>query len=215
MKVERPQSMADQIVAKIRRRKGVAACSSGDFAGLGKRAAIDQALSRLAKQGRLQRLGHGLYIYPRKSPRTGEIQLPSADAVARAYSRKRGQRIWPSRVLAANALRLSTQVPARNIYVTDGRTRTVRVGPHTLYFRQGAPSALAAKGRAAIWVVQALKDLGRKRISNVEVRRLRRLLPDKDRRFLLQNVRLAPEWMQPILTAIAQGAGNGSHGSLG
>lgn len=198
------QHIAAKVVARMKRQRGVVPFSAVDFADLGTRAAIDQALSRLARRGILRRLGRGLYIYPRPSPSTGKTQMPTADAVAQAFARKLGHRIQPSRPYAANLLRLSTQVPAKRVYITDGRTRVVKVGPHTLYFNRVEPSTLAAQGQVAPLVFQALRDIGKNRVSGADVARLRQLLPEKDRKELLKNIRYAPGWMQPVLKAIAQ-----------
>lgn len=198
------QYIADKVVVRIKRHRGVAPVSAIDFADLGARAAIDQALSRLARRGVLRRLGLGLYIYPRLSPLTGKTQMPTADAVAQAFARKLGHRIQPSRSYAANLLRLSTQVPAKRVYITDGRTRVVKVGPYTLYFNRVEPSTLTARGQVAPLVFQALRDIGKKRVSDADVARLRQLLSEKDRKELLKNIRFAPVWMQSVLKSIAQ-----------
>lgn len=170
---------------------------------MGGRSAVDQALSRLARRRKLHRLGRGLYIYPRISPLTGQMRMPTADAVARALARKLGYRILPSGPYASNMLRLSTQVPAKNVYITDGRSQTVRIGPHTLYFHHVEPSTLAGRGRVAPLVLQALRDIGRKRIADADVIRLRQVLSEKDRKVLLRFLVFAPAWMQPVLKAIA------------
>jgi hypothetical protein len=206
------QHIAEKVVARMKRLRGVVPVSAIDFADLGARAAIDQALSRLARRGVLHRLGRGLYIYPRLSPLTGKTQMPTADAVAQAFARKLGHRIQPSRPYAANLLRLSTQVPAKRVYITDGRTRVVKVGPHTLYFNRAEPSTLAARGEVAPLVFQALRDIGKNRISDDDIARLRQLLPEKDRKELLENLRFAPVWMQPVLKAIAQNGEVVDHG---
>jgi hypothetical protein len=179
--------------------------SATDFSSLGSRAAVDQALSRLARRGKLHRLGRGLYIYPHQNSLTGQLRMPTADAVARAFARKLGHRILLSRSYASNLLRLSTQVPAKNVYITDGRSRVVQIGPHTLYFHHVEPSTLAVSGRVAPLVFQALRDIGRTRISDADISRLRQILPEKDRKALLRNIRVAPVWMQPVLKAVAEG----------
>jgi hypothetical protein len=132
-----------------------------DFADAGSRPAIDQALSRLARRGKLYRLGWGLYIYPHKNLLTGQMRMPTADAVARSFARKLGHRILPSRPYASNLLRLSTQVPAKNVYITDGRSRVVQIGPHTLYFHHVEPSTLAAGGRVTHILNALITDLGK------------------------------------------------------
>lgn len=204
MKTSASQYIANKIVAEIKHCRTAFLVSASDFEALGNRAAVDQALSRLARRGKLHRLGRGLYIYPSVSPLTGRMRLPSADAVAHAFARKLGHRILPSRPYASNLLRLSTQIPAKNVYVTDGRSRMVQLGAHTLYFHHVEPSTLAVSGRVAPLVFQALRDIGRTRVSDADVSRLRNLLPEKDRKSLLRSLRFAPVWMQAVLKAIAE-----------
>ena len=55
----------------------------GDFLDLGGRAAVDQALSRLVRGGRIARVGRGLYYVTRHNPRLGITVLPDADDIAR------------------------------------------------------------------------------------------------------------------------------------
>jgi len=199
------QYIANMILAEVKHYRTTLPISATDFAKIGSRAAVDQALSRLARRNKLHRLGRGLYIYPRVSPLTGQMRMPTADAVARAFARKLGHRLFPSRPYASNLLRLSTQVPAKNVYITDGRSRMVRIGPHTLYFHRVEPSTLAVSGRVAPLVFQALRDIGRKRVSDADISRLRQILPEKDRKALLRSIRFAPVWMQSVLAAVAEG----------
>ena len=212
MKTASSQYVAPRILAAIKHYRTTLPVSAATFADMGSRAAIDQALSRLARRGELHRLGRGLYIYPRTNTLTGQILMPTADAVARAFAHKLGHRILPSRPYASNLLGLSTQVPAKNVYITDGRSRVVRIGPHTLYFHRVEPSTLAVGGRVAPLVLQALRDIGRKRVSDADVTRLRQLLPENDRKALVRSIGFAPAWMRPILTAISEGKEAGSHG---
>ena len=94
----------------------------------------------------------------------------------------------------------------------DGHSRVVRIGQHTLYFHHVEPSVLAVGGRVAPLVFQALRDVGRKRVSEADVIRLRHLLPGNDRKSLLRSLRYAPIWMQPVLKAIAEEKEADSHG---
>ena len=62
------------------------------FAGLGSRAAIDQALMRLVKAGSVERIGHGLYIVP-KAGRFGIKAMPAPEQVARTVAEAEGATI--------------------------------------------------------------------------------------------------------------------------
>jgi hypothetical protein len=97
----------------MRRVKGMGRGSvftPSDFADLGGRAATDQALSRLARTGKIRRLARGIYDYPRVSRFLGPIS-PARDVVARALARKTNSAVQVTGAQAANALGLSTQVP--------------------------------------------------------------------------------------------------------
>jgi hypothetical protein len=81
---------------------------SKDFLDIGGREAVDQALSRLARAGVIQRLGRGLYHRPGINPRLGITISPDADEIADALGRQTGSRMAPSGAVAANRLGLFT-----------------------------------------------------------------------------------------------------------
>ncbi|NLS92626.1 MAG: type IV toxin-antitoxin system AbiEi family antitoxin domain-containing protein [Planctomycetaceae bacterium] len=69
------------IIDHIRRRGRGKVYTSKDLLRFGSRAAIDQALPRLVKAGQLQRLGRGLYYYPKNNRRLGMTVGPDADEI--------------------------------------------------------------------------------------------------------------------------------------
>ena len=100
------------------------------------RAAVDQALVRLVRAGTLIRVRRGQYHMPRVNERLGITLPPDADAVADAVGRQTGSAVAPSDAVVANRLGLSTQVPAKHVYMTTGRSRVMRVGGQTIRFRR-------------------------------------------------------------------------------
>jgi hypothetical protein len=196
-------SIANKIVKRISRAPSNMPFAARDFLDLGSRAAVDQALSRLMRRGKLHRIGRGLYTVPCISRLTRNVMTADPDNVARTFARKLGMRILPSGAYAANLLGLSTQVPAKIIYLTDGRARTVRIGGHTIIFRHGSPKTMAVTGRVAPLVFQALRYLGRNGVSEKDISHLNRLLKKKDKQELRRNLINAPGWMRPVLLSIA------------
>jgi hypothetical protein len=81
---------------------------------------IHQSLSTLARAGTIRRVCHGVYDYPRFSELLGQALSPDVEQVAQALARKFNWRIQPSGDAALNLLGLSTQVPARWVYLSDG-----------------------------------------------------------------------------------------------
>src|SRR3970040_351564 len=92
---------------------------------LGSRAAVDQSLSRLARSGKLLRAGRGVYVKPVES-RFG-TRAPMSMKVVEELAAKRGETIAPHGAVAANALGLTTQVPTREVYLTSGPTRPLKL----------------------------------------------------------------------------------------
>lgn len=172
-----------------------------DFLDIGSRASVDQALSRLADQGVIRRLTRGLYDYPKKSPRFGFLS-PSADDIAKAVARKDGQILQPSPSMAANQLGLSTQVPSKPTYMTDGPTRTKKVGRQVIQFRKASPKTLVGAGHKTGVVFQALRYVGKDRVDSQIVDRLARVLDDNDRKLLAKQSRHVPAWMHPVVQQI-------------
>ena len=196
------QSIADKIVAHAKRSPSTP-LRAEDFAVLGKRAAIDQALTRLVRDGRLRRVRRGIYEISRRSPVLRmPIRLPT-DKVMQAWARKNGVKLIPSGPWAANLLRLSTQVPAKLQYCTNGPARRITVDGTVVTLKHRGPRTMDAKGLMSATVMEALRYLGRERVGDPEVRRLRGLLSPKDKAQLVRSLPLAPAWMRPVLIAAA------------
>lgn len=123
------------------------------------RAAVDQALSRSVKSGKLRRLARGLYDYPKVHPKLGPFS-PAPDDVARALARETGSQAQIAGAHAANALGLATQVPAKSLYLTDGPSRRIVLGKRVVDLRHASPKHLIAPGSPAGTVVQALRHVG-------------------------------------------------------
>ncbi|MBV8193217.1 MAG: type IV toxin-antitoxin system AbiEi family antitoxin domain-containing protein, partial [Alphaproteobacteria bacterium] len=182
-------AIQDEILERIRAQGRGKVFIPKDFLDLGSRAAADQSLSRLVKSGALERLGRGLYHYPRVNARLGIPIGPDADEIAEALGRQTGSRVVPSGAVAANRLGLSTQVPARPVYLTDGRTRQARVGDTVIQIRHAAPKELPAGSRTSAMVLQALRHLGQAAVDDRVIAQVRRALSARQRRELLRDAR--------------------------
>lgn len=175
-----------------------------DFLDVAGRAAVDQALSRLVKSGKLRRLARGLYDFPKVHPKLGPLS-PAPDEVAEALARETGSQVQIAGARAANVLGLSTQVPAKNTYLTDGPSRRVVLGKRVVDLRHASPKYLIAPGSPAGTVVQALRHVGPVRAADV-ARIAARHLSASDKRTLASTAARAPAWMRPTLVSIANAA---------
>jgi len=196
---------ADRIMKKVRARPvGKWVCTPKDFLDLGSREAIDQALSRLVKAGRLRRVGHGLYDRPRISKLLKCPAPVDMDLAIAAVARRDGVRIMPDGLAAANQLGLTNAVPARISFVTDGHSRSLRIDGRTVRFRHAGPSVMQWTGRPAAAVAQALRWLGPGAAADQRVVLiLNRNLPDAVKADLLHHRRDLPGWALRLTRSLA------------
>lgn len=196
------QAIEQKILSRIYGRGRGWAFTKTDFvAGFGE-ANIHQALSSLTRAGTIRRVCHGVYDYPRYSELLGQTLSPDVDQVAQALARKFNWRIQPSGDAALNLLGLSTQVPARWEYLSDGPGREYVLGSTTLAFRKSALKDAGFNLRESGLLVQALKALGRERVDAKVIARLRAWLPAKQREAVLRDARAATGWIYQFIKQI-------------
>ena len=193
-------SIADRIMKKVAARPvGQWVCTPKDFLDLGSREAVDQALSRLVKAGRLRRVGHGLYDRPRISKLLKRPTPVDMDSAIAAVARRDGVRIMPDGSAAANHLGLTNAVAARISFVTDGHSRALKIDGRTVRFRHAGPSVMQWTGKPAAAVVQALRWLGPGAASDAHVvSTLNRNLPGHVKMDLFHHRRDIPGWALPL-----------------
>lgn len=194
--MNRTNSIHNQIMQKIRRFPRGKPLFPADFKGLGSEAAIKMALMRLAREGKIERVAHGIYAVP-KETRFGKIP-PSLEEIAQAIAERDHARIRPAGAFALNKLGLSTQVPMKLVYITDGAPRYVRVGKRTIKFKPTTPKNLAYKGKISGLVVQALKELGDKRVTEEIINKIKALLRNEKPEVIMEDAKLAPYWIAKI-----------------
>ena len=163
--------------------------------------AVRQALSRLVKDNVIIRLAHGIYLYPKVDAELG-ILYPSTDEIVQAIAKRDKLRIIPTGVNALNKLGLSTQVPMKSVYLTDGKPKTLHAGNRTIIFQTAAPKKFAAKGQISSLVIQALEALGRTGITPEIIDRITVLLKKEDQKLLKGDAKLAPAWIGQLLISI-------------
>jgi hypothetical protein len=169
---------------------------------LGNRAAVDQALSRLAERGKLMRAGRGVYLVPIVS-RFG-TRTPSVEQAIEALAAQRGEIIVSSGAAAANALGLTTQVPVRSVYLTSGRSRTMQLGNQVVELRHAPRWQLALANRPAGEAVRALAWLGPEG-ANTALKTLKRNMPPGVFGELVAAVPQLPTWLAQSVGKVAYG----------
>ena len=200
---KKTQSIDFRVLAAIRGRGRGSVFLPANFLDIGSRETVGLVLHRLAKKGTIRRLARGIYDFPKEHPALGLLQ-PSPEAVANALAGRDRTKLQPAGAYAANALGLTTQVPAKVIFLTDGPSRSVKIGPTTIQLRRTTAKNMAAAGRLSGLLIQALRELGKEHVTQERRDHLKMTLPANKRHDLLKDLRLAPAWMHPIIRELAE-----------
>ena len=198
------QPIADKILKRIVRNGNAEwVCTPKDFLGLGSRGAVDQALHRLVKAGKLRRVGHGLYQSPSYNPLLKRMTVGNLESAIEAIGRRDGVRILPGGLHAANLLGLTLAVAAKNVYQTDGHSRTLTICGAQVEFRHASPKLMRWAGRPSALVAVALFWRGPQVLQfKHAAATLRRKLPGYVQRDLLKHKHDLPEWAWPFVDEI-------------
>jgi len=108
-------------------------------------------------------------------------------------------RVQPGGAMAANALGLSTQVPSKLVYLTDGRTQRIVVGRSEILLKHTSPRFMATAGRLSGLVFVALRFLGKESITDDMIHSLLRRLKHDDIQQIRRDITHAPVWMASAL----------------
>jgi hypothetical protein len=177
--------------------------SPKEFLHLASRVAVDQAFSRLVKAGKLLRVARGTYVAP-VSNRFG-TRAPAPEKVVKAMAAHNGEIVAPHGASAANALGLTQQVPIREVYLTSGRTRKLKLGRSEVLVKHAPRWMLALGTGPAGAAVRALDWMGPAHAGE-SLAALRRTLRRTEWRALASGRGALPSWMaQAIGTEAARG----------
>jgi len=176
------------------------AMSAKELLHLGNRAAVDQALSRLAKRGELLRVSRGVYV--RLVEGRFGTRPPSVESVVAGIARLTGESIGTTGAAAANKLGLTTQVPVRMVYVTSGPSRRLTLGANEIELKHVPEWQVGLTGRPAGDAIRALAWAGRSGARRALAAIGRKLAPEELEALSKQRSRL-PTWLAQEVSALA------------
>jgi hypothetical protein len=194
-------SLTDQVLSMVESQPEGTPLTAKGLLHLSNRAAVDQTLSRLAKQGKITRLERGVYVRPIKT-RFG-MRGPYSEKIIEQLRTMRGETIVSSGAAAANALGLTTQVPVKEVYLTSGRSRRLWLGgKQEIELRHAKAWQLVKANERAGQAARALEWLGPQHAAKALSTLKSRLNPTELEE--LQAMRpVLPGWLAQEISAIA------------
>ena len=169
-----------------------------DFSKYGSSDNIRKVLSRLENEGLVERLTHGIYLKPKKDSLLGTI-YPTIDEIAKQIAKRDKARIAPTGVLALYLLGLTTQIPLKAVYLTDGSQREIKIGNRTIQFKKTVPKSFAIKDELLHLIVQAFKEIGQKEITDDFLNQIKPSILNLDEQVIQKQLKYAPVWIQKII----------------
>ncbi len=177
-----------------------------DFLNIASKQAIRVILSRLHKQGLIVRLGAGIYLYPKFNSLINDVVYPSVEDISNVIAKKEKARIAYTGVYALHLLGLSTQIPSNIVLYTDGSPRKVTLSDmRTITFKKTTARNLSFHNKTVMLVVSALRELGREGITDEHNQRIKAVLETVNKQLIIEDLKLAPEWIQNHIRMIMQG----------
>lgn len=176
-----------------------------DFSDLADEATVRKALSRLEEDGKIRRIMRGVYENPKFNDFLGEYVKPHPDKIAKALARNYGWTIVPCGDTALNMLGLSTQVPAVWLYVSDGNYREYTCGNFVIQFKRTTNKEISKISFKTALVIQAIKALGKDKITDDVIEKIRSLTTDKEKEQMFVEAKYATAWIYDVIKEICGG----------
>lgn len=202
------ESISDKILNKIIKARRGSLYFTDDFVAFGTAKSVSKALERLVIRGEIVRVARGIYARLEKDPILGTVK-PSTEAIAEAIRRRDRAKIIATGAMAMNALGLSTQVPINAVYLTNGTARTINLGRRKIVFKKTTPKNLATIGKISTQVIQALKEIGKDKVTDREIHIIVEQLGKEEPYRLEQDIKRAPEWIRIIMRKALKSDSNG------
>jgi len=200
------ESIEIQILERIKKAGRGVLFFTDSFMAYGNAKAVSKALQRLVKAGEIERVAVGIYVRPIVDTVIGKVST-SVEDIAKAIARRDRARIVPTGAYALNRLGLSTQVPLKVVFLTDGAARKIKIGNTSITFKKTAPKNVAAVGEISQLAIQALRSIGKEKVSVDEIKKIQQVLGNEKKSKLEHDIRLAPAWireiMKPVLNLMA------------
>mgnify|MGYP000006735814 CR=1 FL=1 len=178
---------------------------AADFTDITDKKTASVGLTRLEADGIIKRVLRGVYYKPEYSDFLKEYIAAVPDNVAHAIARNFGWTIVPCGDTALNLLALSTQVPAVWLYVSDGAYKEYIYDNTVIRFKRTTNKDISKFSYKTALTVQALKALGKDKVDEPMIEKLRNSLSVEEKAMMLNEAKIATSWIYEYIKQICRG----------
>lgn len=177
---------------------------ANDFFDIAGYETVRSTLNRLVEDKEIIRIMKGIYYKSKYIELIGEYEAPSVNEVANAIARKYNWTIAPSGNTALNLLGLSTQVPAKWTYISDGRYASFSFGNATIEFKRRNNGEISKMSTLTAMVIQSVKAIGKDKITSEQIDYLRGKLSEKEKFELIEDSKTTSAWVYGVIKKISE-----------
>ena len=166
-------------------------------------ASVCRVLARKCAKGEFAKIAQGVYCKP-KMTRFGPL-FPSVDNILGAIARRDMAKILPGGDTALYMLGLSEQVPMKQVYLTSGSARKIKIDDMTVKLKRSVPKTFEFKGTFYALLTQAMKTIGKDNLTGEQEAIFSSLLkgnPEPETKE--HDIRLMPMWMQKTVKRLTE-----------
>jgi predicted transcriptional regulator of viral defense system len=192
---------SERILERINSEK-YGAFTSSDFSDIDNYKMISKTLETLDDKGIIKRARRGIYYIPKYNELLGIEEAPSINEIAKAIARQYNLIIIPSGNYALNLIGLSTQVPIKYVYITNGPYNEYEVGNNTIYFKHSTSREINNLPYKILICIQALKTIGKNNIDENVIKKISCFLDDGDKNNLKTKNYKITSWVHDILKSV-------------
>ena len=197
-------SYAEQIENKINDCARGKVFIANDFLDIASYETVRKTLNRLTNNDKIKRILKGFYYNPSYNELIREYEAPSMHELAIAIARKYNWDIAPYSTTALNFLGLSTQVPSKLTYISSGRNKEYQMGNNVIAFKKTRPAEIANMSFVTATVIQAVKTLGKDKITEKTIQTISHYLSQKEKRDLMNEATSVAAWIYKVIRKICE-----------
>ncbi|MDP4040800.1 DUF6088 family protein [Mycoplasma mycoides] len=177
---------------------------SNDFLDIASNETVRRTLNKLVEEQKIKRIMNGFYYSPAYSELIQEYEAFGVHELAISIARKYNWEIAPFGIACLNILGLSTQVPAKNIYVTNGKNKTYRINRKVIEFKKVSNKEISNMSLKTKIVIQAIKEVGKNNLTKKDISRIRHRLSEVEKQNLLKEASCTTVWVYDYIKEICK-----------
>ncbi|KIM13935.1 DUF6088 family protein [Mycoplasma capricolum] len=177
---------------------------SQDFSDIASNETVRRTLNKLVEEEKIKRIINGFYYNPTYIELIHEYEPFEVEELAYSIARKYNWEIAPFGIACLNILGLSTQVPARIIFVSSGKNKIYNIDGWIIEFKKVSNKEICNMSWTTKIVIQAIKEIGKDKLTKKDIRIIRNNLSVLEKQNLLREAKYTTTWIFDYIKQICK-----------